>query len=80
MCYLRFKFILTNMYLESIWSYLLYLTISLNKNFQDSAQINGFDFKDELEPPRLPEEGLKTRQDAESIYLDQICRRESREM
>ncbi len=49
-------------------------------NFQDSAQINGLDFKEELEPPRLPEEGLKTRQDAESIYLDFICKRDSREM
>ena len=48
--------------------------------FQDSAQINGFDFKEELEPPRLPEEGLKTRQDAESIYLDFICKRDSKEM
>ncbi len=48
--------------------------------FQDSAQINGLDFKEELEPPRLPEEGLKTRQDAESIYLDFICKRDSREM
>lgn len=46
----------------------------------DSAQINGLDFKEELEPPRLPEEGLKTRQDAESIYLDFICKRDSREM
>lgn len=46
----------------------------------DSAQINGFDFKEELESPKLPDEGLKTRQDAETIYLDHICQRDSREM
>ena len=50
--------------------------------FQDSAQINGIEFKDELDGPKLPDEGLKSRDDndAETIYLDQICKRESAEM
>ena len=50
--------------------------------FQDSAQINGIEFKDELDGPKLPDEGLKSRDDndAETIYLDQICKRESAEI
>ena len=50
--------------------------------FQDSAQINGIEFKDELDGPKLPDEGLKSRDDndAETIYLDQICKRDSKEM
>lgn len=46
----------------------------------NSANINGFEIQDELEPPRLPEEGLKTRLDAEMIYMDHICKRNSKDM
>ena len=52
--------------------------------FQDSAQINGIELRDglDLDGPRLPEDGLKSRQfeDAESVFLDQICKRDSKEM
>jgi hypothetical protein len=50
-------------------------------DFQDSAQFNGFELED-LDEPRLPDEGLRSRQDgdAETIFLDQICKRDSKDM
>ncbi len=61
----------------SIEHYLSELTHCLHK-LQDTSRIN---FKnDYLEEPKLPEEGLKTRADAEYVYLDGVCQRDSKDL